>query len=80
MADSNIVYHELFITYGLYPWGLPEITGETGEALAGVKPGRENDDEFIYVNNVGMAVEDIVVARKVFDTALEKGIGTKLPL
>jgi Predicted ornithine cyclodeaminase, mu-crystallin homolog len=77
---DSIEEHELFITYGLYPWGLPEITGETGEALAGVKPGRENDDEFIYVNNVGMAVEDIVVARKVFDTALEKGIGTKLPL
>lgn len=77
---DSIEEHELFVTYGLYPQGLPEIDGETGEALAGVKPGRENDDEFIYINNVGMAVEDIVCARAFFDAALEKGIGTILPL
>ena len=77
---DSIEEHELFITYGLYPQGLPEITGETGAALAGVVAGRENDDEFIFVNNVGMAVEDITVARKIFDTALEKGIGVKMPL
>lgn len=77
---DSIEEHELFVTYGMYPWGLPPITGETGTALAGVVPGRENDDEFIFVNNVGMAVEDIVVARKIFDTALEKGIGKKMPL
>ena len=77
---DSIEEHELFVTYGLYPDGLPPITGETGAALAGVKPGRESDDEFIFVNNVGMAVEDIVVARKIFDTALEKGIGTIMPL
>lgn len=77
---DSVEEHELFITYGLYPWGLPPITGETGAALAGVVPGRENDDEFIFVNNVGMAVEDIVVARKIFDAALEKGIGKKMPL
>ena len=64
----------------MYPWGLPKITGETGAALAGMVPGRERADEFIFVNNVGMAVEDIVVARKIFDTALERGIGTKMPL
>lgn len=77
---DSVEEHELFVTYGLYPWGLPKINGETGAALAGVVPGRENDDEFIFVNNVGMAVEDIVVARKVFDKALELGIGRKMPL
>lgn len=77
---DSIEEHELFVTYGLYPQGLPPINGETGEALAGVKPGRENDDEFIFINNVGMAVEDIVCARAVFDKALEKGVGTILPL
>ncbi|HIY03793.1 MAG TPA: ornithine cyclodeaminase family protein [Candidatus Anaerotignum merdipullorum] len=77
---DSIEEHELFVTYGMYPWGLPKITGETGAALAGMVPGRERADEFIFVNNVGMAVEDIVVARKIFDTALERGIGTKMPL
>ena len=70
----------MFVTYGMYPHGLPPIYGETGEALAGVKNGRENEEELFFVNNVEMAVEDIVVARAMFDVALEKGIGTILPL
>ena len=39
-----------------------------------------SDDEFIMCNNLGMAVEDIMVARKIFDLALEKGVGRKIPL
>lgn len=77
---DSIEEHELFIGYGLYPQGLPKVTGETGAALADVVPGRENDDEYIFVNNIGMAVEDIVCARAIFDTALENGVGTILPL
>ena len=77
---DSIEEHELFIGYGLYPQGLPKVTGETGAALADVGPGRENDDEYIFVNNIGMAVEDIVCARAIFDTALENGVGTILPL
>lgn len=79
LCDS-IAEHELFIGYGLYPWGLPEIYGETGEVLAGVKAGRENEEEFCFINNVGMAVEDIIMARRIFDLALERGIGRILPL
>lgn len=66
---------------GYYPGGLPKkIYGELGEIVAGLKAGREDKDELIVVNNIGMAIEDITVAKAVFDTALEKGIGRKLPL
>ena len=41
---------------------------------------RENKNELIIVNNVGMAVEDMMCARIIFDRALEKGLGIKLPL
>ena len=77
---DSIEQHKLLVGYGYYPWGLPEIYGETGEILGGLKPGRETDEEFIVCNNVGMAVEDIMVARKIFDLALEKRMGMKLPL
>lgn len=77
---DSIEQHELLVGYGYYPWGLPKIYGETGEVLGGLKPGRERKDEFIVCNNVGMAVEDIMIARKIFDLALEKGIGKILPL
>lgn len=72
--------HRLLETYGYYPWGLPTIYAETGAVAAGLKPGRTNKEQLIVSNNVGMAVEDIMVARRVFDKALELEIGMKLPL
>ena len=77
---DSIEEHQLFVTYGIYPYGLPEIYAETGAVAAGVKPGRTSKDQIIVSNNVGMAVEDIMCARKIFDLALEKGLGIKLPL
>lgn len=77
---DSIEQHKLLEGYGYYPSGLPAITGETGAAAAGLCPLRENADELIVVNNVGMAVEDMMCARMIFDRALSKGLGIKLPL
>ena len=79
LVDS-IEEHELFAGMGYFPGGLPAIAGETGEVIAGVNPGRTNDGELIVCSNIGMAVCDVVVGREIFDVALEKGIGQKLPL
>ena len=84
MADryymDSIEEHELLVGYGYYPWGLPEITGETGALAAGLVPGRSSKDDILIFNNVGMASEDMMCARIIFDKALEKGLGIKLPL
>lgn len=77
---DSIEQHELLSGYGYYPHGLPAITGETGAAAAGDVPTRTSDDELVIFNNVGMAVEDIMCAKTIFERALEKGIGVKLPL
>lgn len=83
-ADKYIVdssdEHELFAGMGYFPDGLPKIYGETGEVVAGVKKGRESKDELIVCSNIGMAVCDMVVAREIFNRALERGTGLKLPL
>lgn len=84
-ADKFLVddlgQHKHFDEAGYYPDGMPEnIYAETGEVVAGLKPGRERQDELIVVNNIGMAVEDVVMARAVLDMALEKGLGMKLSL
>ncbi|HHY30911.1 MAG TPA: ornithine cyclodeaminase family protein [Syntrophaceticus sp.] len=83
-ADKYIVdsidEHEMFASMGYFPDGLPEITCETGEVLAGLKAGRESKDELIVCSNIGMSVCDVVVAREVLDRALENNIGRKLPL
>ena len=77
---DSIEQHNLLIGYGYYPYGLPNVYGETGEVAAGLKKGRENQAELIVCNNVGMAVEDMTMVRVLFDRALQLGIGRKLPL
>lgn len=83
-ADKYIVdsaeEHRLFAAMGYFPGGLPEISCETGEVLAGVSAGRETPDELIVCSNIGIAVCDVVVGKEVFKRALEKGIGRLLPL
>jgi ornithine cyclodeaminase/alanine dehydrogenase len=83
-ADKYIVdsreEHELFAGMGYFPGGLPEISCETGEVLAGLKPGRTSPEELIVCSNIGMSVCDVVLGREIFDLALERGIGTRLKL
>ncbi len=56
------------------------IYGELGEAVAGVKPGRENAGERIFSMQMGIGIEDMVAAKLVYDRAMATGAGTKLPL
>ncbi len=83
-ADQYIVdsmeEHELFADMGYFPEGLPTMVAETGEIIAGLKTGRQHDQELIVCSNIGMAVTDVVVGREVLKAALEQGVGTKLPL
>jgi len=83
-ADKYIVdsidEHKLFADMGYFPEGLPDIFCETGEIIANLKKGRESQEELIVCSNIGMSVCDMVVGREIFDIALEKGMGVKLPL
>jgi len=77
---DSIEQHELLAGYGYYPYGFPEVYGEIGEVCGGKKKGRERDDELIICNNIGMAVEDMMLLRVMFDRALETKAGRFLPL
>ena len=55
-----------------------EVDGELGAVIAGTNPGRRNDEEVIYFNCVGMGIEDVIIAARVFRKALETGVGTML--
>jgi len=83
-ADKYIVdsaeEHELFAKMGYFPDGLPRITCQTGEIIAGLKCGRESAEELIVCSNIGMSVLDVTMARRVLHKALDIGIGTRLPL
>lgn len=53
---------------------------ELSAFLTGKVPGREDPDERIFLMTGGLGINDISVGRRIFELALEKGIGTMLPL
>lgn len=71
---------ELNLFAGYYPMGLPKVFCETGELVAGLATGRENPDQLIVCSNIGMAVDDMAMAKVIFENALESGDGMVLPL
>jgi len=58
----------------------PPIYASLGELVTGKKPGRENPRERTMACNLGLALDDMAVAPIVYKRALEKKIGTWLPL
>ena len=66
---------------GIYFSGIPEtIYADLGEVAAGLKPGRQTDTERIFCMNMGIAINDMVTAKLIYQRAVEKGAGTRLPL
>lgn len=54
------------------------IYGEIGEVVAGIKPGRERNDERILFWHKGFAVSDIMLGHLAYRKARAAGIGTRL--
>ena len=59
---------------------IPEVHADLGELVTGKKPGRESAEERTMTANLGLALDDMAVAPLVYEKAVEKGIGTHLPL
>ena len=45
------------------------------KGIRGKKPGRENDEEFIYFNSVGLSFIDLNYALYIYNSAKELGLG-----
>jgi len=52
-----------------------DVWAEIGEIVAGLKPGREREDEITVFASTGLAIQDAIVAKLVYDKALKKGVG-----
>jgi ornithine cyclodeaminase len=57
-----------------------DLHAELGEVVAGRKPGRENDREIIVFSPIGLALHDVGVASSIYRSAVDKGLGRKVPL
>jgi len=59
---------------------IPRVYADLGELVARKKVGRENEEERIMSMNLGVAIEDMAVAAKIYHAAIGKGSGQRLPL
>ena len=64
------------INAGLYE--ASQIHAEIGAIIAGDQPGRSSGDEITFFKSVGLAAQDVAVARVVYQRAVEQGVGTSL--
>jgi ornithine cyclodeaminase/alanine dehydrogenase len=58
----------------------PRAYADLGEIAAGKKPGRESEKERTASINLGLALDDMATAIRIYQRAKTKGIGTELPL
>lgn len=56
------------------------ILGEIGEILIGKIEGRASDDAITLFKSLGVAAQDVVAARHVYDRAQREGLGTAVEL
>ncbi len=57
-----------------------KVSAELGEIAAGLKPGRNNDQELIVCDLTGVGVQDVAAASLVMERALAAGMGQKMLL
>jgi alanine dehydrogenase len=54
------------------------LRGSLGEIVAGAKAGRSNAQEITIFDSTGLAIQDVALARVVYEAAREQGIGRSI--
>jgi ornithine cyclodeaminase/alanine dehydrogenase-like protein (mu-crystallin family) len=52
---------------------------ELGLVVAGQHPGRQDEESITLFESLGVAIEDVAVARRVYEKAVASGVGHELP-
>ena len=81
--DWEVVKHRSQTLCRMYKDGLlkdSDIYANLSELIAGIKIGRENDDEFIYFNSVGLSYIDINFANYIYKEAKKSALGKDVVL
>jgi ornithine cyclodeaminase/alanine dehydrogenase len=78
-TTDDIPQLEHYRTLGYFQ-SIPPVYGELGELVTGRKAGRQNARERTAACNLGLAIDDLAAAPLVYERALQKDLGTWLPL
>ncbi|MGQ9587983.1 MAG: alanine dehydrogenase [Thermoplasmata archaeon] len=57
-----------------------DVNAEIGEIVAGLKPGRQNDEQITVFCSTGLAIQDCLTAKIVYDHALTQKIGKSMQI
>ncbi|MGC4190331.1 MAG: ornithine cyclodeaminase [Thermomicrobiales bacterium] len=57
-----------------------DVIGELGEVVAGLATPRMSETDVTFFKSVGNAVQDVVVARRAVELAVDRGIGAEITL
>jgi alanine dehydrogenase len=77
--QSKIEAGDLIQMYGDDKRRWDNVT-ELSEIVAGKVPGRSNPEQITLFKSNGIAIEDIVVAGRIYEIAVERGMGRHVPL
>ncbi len=58
---------------------LADVHATLGEVVTGARPGREGDEITVF-DSTGLAIQDVAVARIVYDEAVRRGLGRRIDL
>ena len=75
-ADSGELQHAL--AAGSMTTG--DVHGELGEVVAGLKPGREDEEQIFVFDGTGTALQDLAAAELMLDEALRRDVGVRVDL
>ena len=79
LATDDIAQMEYYRQDGYFQT-TPLPYADLGEIAAGQKPGRKSDSERTMSINLGLALDDMATAIRVYQKATDQGIGLKLSL
>lgn len=79
LATDDIPQLDFYRQVGYFQ-DTPQPYADLGEIVAGIKPGRETEQERTISMNLGLALDDMATAILLYNKALEMDIGTFLPL
>jgi len=57
-----------------------DVNAEIGQIVAGVKPGRQNENDITVFCSTGLAIQDCLTAKIVYDAAVQQKIGRSMQI
>jgi len=78
-AEDSLLSGQFAIPMSERKFTREQVYGRIGEITAGLKPGRERDDEITVFHNPGLTLEDVASGYRAYQKAKQLGLGREVP-